>query len=282
MGPPQRKVELKNEETMIRENEPVRYTGGKVANYDYHHAQLRPVVGVQSYQVLRANRAHPEWAEAYGWTYNHAPMLAYWNGRFYLEYLSNPVGEHMPPGQTLLTTSPDGRDWEKPRVIFPPYVVPDGVYQGKDELPEESYSVMHQRMGLYVAPNGRLLVLGFCGICPHPKASPVDGRGIGRVVREVSPDGSWGPIYFIRYNRHAGWNETNTRYPFYRQSPDPGFVAACQALLANKLMTMQWWEEDRAEDGFFTVGGYQAPSFYHAADGRVVALWKWSHNHRLA
>jgi hypothetical protein len=254
----------------------VRYIGRARANIDYHHGQLRPAVGVHSYQVLRVNRSHPEFAEAYGWTYNHAPMLAHWRGRFYLSYLSNPVGEHTPPGQTLLATSADGRAWERPQVVFPPYVAPDGVYP--DDLPFKlapgSYSVMHQRMGFYVAPDGRLLALGFYGICPHPTTSPNDGRGIGRVVREVYADGALGPIHFVRYNRHAGWHEGNTRYPFYTASPDAGFIGACDALLADRLVTLQWWEEDRAEDGFFAIGGGQALSYYHAADGRVVGLWK--------
>mgnify|MGYP001609627142 CR=1 FL=1 len=57
---------------------------------------------------------------------------------------------------------------------------------------------MHQRMGFYVAPNGRLLVLGFYGIPRRPN----DGRGVGRVVREVLADGSFGPVFFIRDNRH--------------------------------------------------------------------------------
>ena len=103
---------------MSDESEPVRYVGRTVANTEYHDGQLRPVVGVQSHQVLRANRSHPDWVDDTGWTYNHAPMLAYWNGRFYLEYLSNPVDEHGPPGQTLLTTSEDGIHWERPEVVF--------------------------------------------------------------------------------------------------------------------------------------------------------------------
>ena len=256
----------------------VRYVGDTRANIDYHHGQLRPAVGVHSYQVLRVNRTHPERAEAYGWTYNHAPMLAYWGGRFWVSYLSNPVGEHTPPGQTLLASSSDGRRWERPEVVFPPYVIPEDVYDG--DLPEPlapgAYSVMHQRMGFYVAPDGRLLALGFYGICPHPFTSPNDGRGIGRVAREVYANGTLGPIYFVRYNRHAGWDESNTRYPHYAVSPDDGFVAACEALLADKLITLQWWEEDRADDGFYAIGNGQALSFYHAADGRVVGLWKRS------
>src|SRR6187431_1021686 len=79
----------------------VRYTGNTLVNVDYHHGQLSPAVGVHNIQVFRANREHPEWAGDNNWTYNHAPMLAYWNDRFYLQYLSNPIGEHVPPGQTL-------------------------------------------------------------------------------------------------------------------------------------------------------------------------------------
>ena len=264
---------------MMNTRNSVRYVGQTKANIDYHHGQLRPAVGVHSYQVLRANRSSPEMAEAYGWTYNHAAMIAYWNERFYVEYLSNPIGEHMPPGQTMLTSSPDGRTWDKPRVVFPPYVVPMGVYpeDGPYKLQPGTYSVMHQRMGFYVAPDGRLLVLGFYGVAPHHRTSPQDGRGIGRVVREIYKNNSFGPIYIIRYNRHAGWSEGNTDYPFYTTSPDAGFVAACDALLTDKLVTLQWWEEDRGDDGFFAIRGREALSFYHANDGNVVGLWKWSH-----
>ena len=263
---------------MSDESEPVRYVGRTVANTEHHDGQLRPVVGVQSHQVLRANRSHPDWVDDTGWTYNHAPMLAYWNGRFYLEYLSNPVDEHGPPGHTLLTTSEDGIHWERPEVIFPRYEVPVGVYAGPPEhpLPPGSEAVMHQRIGFYVSPNCRLLMLGFYGICPTPHVGPNDGRGIGRVVREMYTDGSCGPIYFLRYNRHAGWNETNTRFPFYKRASDPGFVEACEALLADKLVTLQWWEEDRSTDGFYAAPGHKALSYYHLDDGRVVGVWKWS------
>jgi hypothetical protein len=99
--------------------EPVRYTG-KAEVLPYHDGGLRPAIGVKSFQAFRANRAHLDLAEDYGWTYNHAPMLAYWNGRFYLEYLSGPIHENHSPMQTLLLSSPDGVNWEKPFVFgFP-------------------------------------------------------------------------------------------------------------------------------------------------------------------
>lgn len=241
--------------------EPVRYVGKEKADNRYHDGRLRPVLGVHNIQVTRANRTFPEWGGGYGWTYNHAPMLCWWRGKYYLHYLSNPADEHVPPGQTFLATSPDGYHWSKPRVLFPVYKLADG-----------SDGMMHQRMGFYVAPDGRLLALGFHGKWPDP----VDGTGIGRVVREIYPDDTFGPIYFIRYNTHQGWNEKNTGYPFYTASPDAGFVKACEALLADRLMTAQWWDEDQRADGLYSVGGYEALSYFHRKDGKVVGLWKWS------
>ncbi len=242
--------------------EPVRYIGSESV-LPYHDGGLRLAVGAKNYQVFRANRAHAEMAEGTGWTYNHAPMLAYWNGKFYLEYLSSPVDENRPPMQTLLTTSPDGVNWEKPRVVFPQITLPNG-------LP----GMVHQRMGFYVASDGRLLVLGFYGYGKHIN----DGGGVGRVVREVYRDATFGPVYFIRYNAHNGFSEKNTNFPFYASSADAGFKSACEALLANKLITMQWWEEDRAEDGFYYPmdRALKALSFYHRKDGAVVGLWKGS------
>lgn len=249
--------------------EPVRYIGGKSIDLEPHDGRLRPAIGVANYQTFRTNRTHPERAEGYGWTYNHAPALAYWNDTFYQEYLSNPVDEHIAPGHTLVVTSKDGRDWGQPTVAFPAYEPPPDTFVPKGC---DGY-MMHQRMGFYVAPDGRLLVLAFYG---HAE-DPFKEGGIGRVVREAYKDGSFGPIYFIRYTSHADWNESNTSYPFYTWSQDKAFVAACDALLADRLMTLQWWDEDRGLDGFYSIEkAGQALCFYHRKDGNIVALWKWA------
>lgn len=253
--------------------EPVQYVGtDKQANSDYldgyHDGQLRPAIGVQNYQILRANRTHPEWSDGLGWTYNHAPMLAYWNNKFYCEYLSTPTGEHVPPGVTLLTTSKDGKNWSKPVVLFP-------IYYMVKENAEVAYTFMHQRMGFYVAPNGRLLTLAFYG--------GNNGDGIGRVVREIYSDGAFGPIYFIRPNDN--WT-ADLLYPLYTASKDEGFVQACKDLLADKIRRLQWWEEDRFakdKDEFYRIpwikerGGVQpgkAFCFYTRDDGAVVGFFK--------
>ena len=249
--------------------EPVRYLGGVTIDPRVHDGRLPYAIGVESRQTVRVNRTHPDWVEGSGWTYSHASNLCYWYHTFYQQYLSNPVDEHIAPGQTLLVTSKDGRTWEKPVVLFPPYQAPDGVttpegYQGY---------MMHQRMGFYVTKDNRLLTLAFYG---HAE-DPFGPGGIGRVVREIYKDGTFGPIYFIRYSSHTHWNETNTAFPFYKSAKDPEFIRACDELLANKLMVAQWWDEDKGLDGFY---GFKragsALSWFHRKDGAVVALWKRS------
>lgn len=253
--------------------EPVSYVGGEICNPRLHEGGLRYAIGVENIQVVRANRTHPEEADDYGWTYNHAANITYWNGRFYLQYLSNPSDEQQPPGHTLIATSEDGRSWSKPQVAFPAYTPPEGIAPQK---PYYGY-IMHQRMGFYTAPNGRLLTVAFYG---H-SYDPFKQGGIGRVVREIYQDGSMGPIYFIRYSSHADWNEKNTAYPFYTRSKDKGFREACTALLNDKLKTLQWIDEDRGLDGFYhlkdSINRVQATSYFHRNDGKVVALWKWSY-----
>lgn len=253
--------------------EPVRYIGEiKTSSSDYkngfHDGQLRPAVGVQNYQILRANRTHPEWSDGLGWTYNHAPMLAYANGQFYCQYLTNPTGEHIPPGVTMLTRSTDGRRWSRPQILFP-------IYPVSDEKAVVSYQFMHQRMGFYIAPNGRFLTMGFYG-------SPY-GDGVGRVVREICADDSLGPIYFIRVNDN--WKGP-VNYPLYTESNDSGFVQACRSFLEDKIRRIQWWEEDQFaqdRDEFYRVSwgadrGRSRPGkafcFYTRPDGAVIGFFK--------
>ena len=261
-------------------SEPVRYVGQEQTDKRFYDGALRHAVGVHKYQALRANRTCPPEGGAMGWTYNHQPYLAYGRDRFYLQYLSTAKEEHVPPGRTLLMTSTNGQHWSNPQVIFPEYALPE-IKTAEGHLPAGTSAVMHQRMGFFTAPNGRLLTLAFYSFCfdPLPQMGPNRGQGLGRVVREIRPDNTFGPIYFIRYNRHAGWNETNTSFPFYKTSADAGFVAACDALLNDELMTLQWWEEDRATDGFYTIKPEKgvepkALSYAHRPDGVVLGVWK--------
>lgn len=184
----------------------IHYTGTELSNPRYHDGQLSPVVGVHNIQVMRANRQFPDDSNGGGWTYNHQSMLAYWNGTFYMQYLSDPIDEHVPPSQTLLMTSKDGYNWTNPDIVFPPYRVPDGYTKpDRTDVAKDLIAIMHQRVGFYVTKSGRLLTMGNYGVAFDKKDDPNDGNGIGRVVREIKKDGTYGPIYFIYYNH--GFNK---------------------------------------------------------------------------
>lgn len=252
----------------------LRYTGSTLVNADYHHGQLVPAVGVHNIQAFRANREHPELADGLNWTYNHAPMLAYWNNTFYLEYLSDPVGEHIPPSRTLLQTSKDGYNWSETAIIFPPYRIPDGwKKEGYPGVAKDLYATMHQRVGFYVSKSDRFFALAYYGIAMDKKDDPNDGKGIGRVIREIKKDGTYGPVYFLRPN--SSWDMKHAAYPFYTKSKDKGLVKACNEILASPLMMQQMVEEADRNDPLIPFNRpVKAFSYYHLPDGKVVGLWK--------
>ena len=256
----------------IHAQDTVHYTGKTLVNVDYHHGQLNPVIGVHNIQTMRANRSNP----SNNWTYNHAPMLAYWNDTYYLEYLSNPIGEHVPPGQTFLQSSKDGYEWSEPVVIFPAYKIPDGfVKPEKKDTAGNTYAVMHQRIGFYTSRSKRLFALAYYGIVLGAKDDPNDGNGVGRVIREIKSDGTFGPVYFLRYNH--SFTEKNTSYPFYKFSKDKSFVVACEEILGAPLLMQQMVEEADKDDPLIPLKkDFKAFNYYHLPNGNVVGLWKYA------
>lgn len=253
-----------------------RYTGPDRADTRFHDGGLRPLLGVQNVQVVRANRAHPDQDQGYGFTYNHAPMLCRWRGRLYLSFLTSPVHEHDGLARVMLTESADGLSWSFPRLLFPEIPVPPGVYRGKnaDALAPDAVTVAHHRMGFYIAPNGLLLALTFLGVSPDIHTAPNSGYGMGRVVRQIRPDGGLGGLFVLRVNRAAGWRPDHFPYPMYDESGDSAFIAACRALLADRLATGAWWEEERLDEAFFPLKNVKAPSFCPLPDGRVGVIGK--------
>lgn len=256
------------------QNDTVRYVGKTLSNVDYHHGQLSPAVGVHATQIMRASREHPEKADGFGWTYNHQPTMAYWNDTFYLQYLSDPAGEHIPPSQTLIMTSNNGVSWKMPKVIFPIYHIPDGwKKEGVEGVAKNLDAIMHQRMGFYTSKDKRLFALAYYGIAMDEKDDPNDGKGIGRVIREIKKDGSFGEIYFIRYNK--SWDKSKSAFPFYTQAKDKGLKKACEEILSDPLILQQWVEEaDRDDELIPLKKPYKALSSYHLPNGDVVGLWK--------
>ncbi len=255
----------------------IRYTGKRKADIRFQDGALPHAMGVKSYQVMRACRNLAQESDGFGWTYNHAADLAFWKGKFFIEYLSNPGSEHVPPGQVLICSSENGKDWGFPKTAFPVCEFPTAPYVGpkKQLLGEYAQGVPHHRMGFYVASNGVLLASSFYGICPEPHTNPNNGYGVGRVVCRVFEDMELSPVYFIRYNEAGGYTEENAGdvFPYYKKSDDKELVDACDELLDNKLMIQQWWEEERLDQSF-VAGGASALSYYTAADGSIVGVYK--------
>ena len=254
----------------------IHYTGTTLSNPNRHDGALSPVVGVHNIQILRANREHPSDANGNGWTYNHQPMMAYWNGTFYVHYLCDPADEHVPPSHTLLQTSPDGYTWSKPQVIFPEVEVPEGYMKpNRDDKAHQLIAIMHQRVGWYVSKAGRLYALGNYGVAFDKKDDPNDGNGMGRVIREVKADGSFGKIYFIYLNNsYRTFVGKNTCFPMYTKG-DKALRTACEEILANPRFRMQWVEEADRNDPLIPLHKeYKAYCDYTLPDGRIASLWK--------
>lgn len=294
----------------------IHYTGSTLSNPYLLDGGLTPAIGVHNIQTMRATRSrgleaplgttvcppkeavlHPAEASK-GWTYNHQPMLAYWQGRFWMHYLSGPLGEHIPSSITWLQTSTDGYQWSAPEVLFPEYELPADILSGDRKVlnadgslhkvsdfkdypniyrREGLKAVMHQRVGWYVSSQetgSRLLAIGNYGICLHRKDDPNDGDGIGRVVREVYPDGTMGPVYFFYYNH--GWDATNTNFPHYTKAKDKKFRKAVEEILSSPLYWMQFVEECDREDPHLPVKNeYKAFCYYTLPDQQtLVSLWK--------
>lgn len=249
------------------------YTGKQLSNPNHHDGQLSPVVGVHNIQIMRANREHPSAANGYGWTYNHQPMMAYWNGKFYVHYLCDPIDEQVPPSHTLLQTSADGYTWSNPEMLFPEYDVPEGfTKKGVEGVAHNMKAVMHQRMGWYVSKDNHLYAIGSYGVCLSKKDHNNDGNGIGRVIREIKADGTMGKIYFIYYNHD--FNEKNTDFPNYKKG-DKWLKKAVAEIYANPRIRMQWVEEADREDPIIPLHkDYKAYNDYTLPDGRIVAMWK--------
>lgn len=264
----------------ITKDHPLRFHGTEKADVRYFDGALRHAKGVQSHQITRACRSHPGEQDDYGWTYNHAANLCWWNGWFYYQYLSNEVSEHSGRSHTLLATSEDGIHWDKPQVIFPEYWVAGEHFQGPNKHllpapPEKVCACMHQRCGFYVTKSNRLLITGFYGICPEVHTNPNNGWGIGRVVRELYPDGTASPVYFVAYNTAAGFTRENAdKFPYYKESNNPDLIAACDEMLADRVYIQQWWEEQRFDPHLFTQHGGSALCTYTDPEGTIIGVYK--------
>ena len=264
-------------ETIVSQNN-LRCHNTEKADIRFGDGGLRHAVGACNYQIVRSAKNTALSPEGRGWTYNHASMLVYWKEHFLVEYLAGPAGEHEPPSAVFLCRSANGRDWNSPKELFPPASVSKAPYKGPGKeliQGEETPCIVHHRMGFFVTADGRLLASTFYGISPNCHISPNNGYGVGRVVREIREDFSFGPIFFLKYNLPGGYNRNNTsHFPFYLESEDKGFVEACNEFLSHRLATLQWQEEECFDESFTLPRGGKAFGWYTLPGGDVMGFFK--------
>ncbi len=271
----------------MKGEETPKYVGYIKPNTDYHHGQLKPVLGASLIQVVSANRQFPEKADNTSTTYKHAPDLVYFNGKFYIQYLCTPKDEHIGPGISILASSEDGEKWDDFQVSFPEYRIPCCELEDYKKIHHSfdgnSYAHMHQRMSFYRSQNGVMLLLGFYGFSPEFWMTGWDNYGIGRVVRQLHEDGTLGDIYFIRPNYQAGWKDELLNYPLFTSAPDIRFIDACNELLNNSIVVQQWAEENGDIDPIIKIKHkscsekYEAFCTYPIDNDTFIGLWKKSY-----
>lgn len=259
------------------------------ADIRFTDGALPHAMGVTNVQIMRSCQDASLAPEGRGWTYAHAAMLGFWQGEFMVQYLAGARSEHEGDSRAFLIRSRDGLHFSKPIEIFPAINVPAAPYNGEGKEVLEGKDtincIIHHRMAFFCASNDRMLAMTYYGVVPiDPRLKefpargtvksydmtdimlvmPGSGYGVGRAIREIRPDFSFGPIYFLRYGSSGGYNRENTKiFPFYEESRDEEFVEACRELLGNRVVTQQWWEEERCDEtGFFTLTGGEAPSIY--------------------
>ena len=207
------------------------YTANVQPDLSSHDGKLRWAVGVQNVQVIRSAADNPSLADGHDTIYRHHQFMAYWGGRFWV--MHDGAG-------TRLAWSTNGLDWS----------------------PGESSAIFdggHHRMAFYVAPNGRFLA-------SHYRGTRNGGLGV-RLVREIYGPNSYGPIHNIKTN-HLGPGPY-VDWPWYATSPDPGFVAACEALAQRPAFPPAM------------AGGGPGPVFYTVSTNGGNRVWKAFNWYRL-
>ncbi|MCF8381335.1 MAG: hypothetical protein K9H49_17310 [Bacteroidales bacterium] len=258
--------------------EPVVFTGDLDVNFQRPDGELDPLVGAQNYQVLRSVKNSNDLGDGLGFTFHHHPMLSYWQDQFYVLCNACPTHEERGLTEILLMKSQNGIEWSKPEIIFPHV-----MYNGEPTF-------CNHRMGFYITPGGKLLAS--TAYFPQSEMPPQSGsedtgkKYFGVVVREIKEDGSFGPIYFIAQNNSL-YKEEDFPFPYFTKSKDKAFIAGCEALRSDKLITLHWWEQIRPEDFNYPPSLVsqinngnrkfaKAISYFHRDDTTVVALWKSS------
>ena len=223
---------------------------------------LKPVVGVQNIQIMRACLNKPELADGDGWTYSHHPDLAVWKGRLYAAWDMQPKHEDEGPYKVVYATSTDGFHWSAPADLFPRNIV------------------LAARFYFYRATNDRMLAF----TAFKYKAATVGevGKSI-LLVREITADHQLGEVFTL-LNLLTSTPQYSPPSSF-ETATDAGFVAACREAAENNLLLEQqdygvylgtnkipWHDDPELSKGFWQYG--KAFCFYHRQDSTLVGLSK--------
>jgi len=104
-----------------------RYTGDTTL-LERHDGGLRWAVGVQEHALFRPSRTQAAGVDEHGHhtlhghTFHHAHMLAFWQGRFWVQWHGGPSGVEegtQPAVPVYLAHSSNGRDWSNAQIVFP-------------------------------------------------------------------------------------------------------------------------------------------------------------------
>jgi hypothetical protein len=248
---------------------PLQYLGPGLADRWAPDGHLMYSPGVQNIQISRANRKRPPKLSPakenrLGWTYQHHPGIGCWKGRLYAVWDMTHKDEDIPPCHVVYSTSSDGFHWSEPRDLYPF---------------NEAYN---SRFYFFHSSNGCMLVFaaGF-----YATDDILEAKKYTLLVREITAEHTLGEVYTL-IKPGPG------HPPFFEQSKDEGFVAACREAVNNRPLLeqadygvllgerrMKWHDEKNWPGG--KIGGVgdfwvfgKALCFFHRKDGTQVGLCK--------
>ena len=254
---------------IFNESDPIRIVAPEFAslNFDLSTGGLPVAPGLETYTVCRADREHPEKAEGLGYTYQHHQDIAVWHGRMYVGWNTCEKDEDVWPNREVYSTSENGKNWAKPKEMFP-----QGVSTPL-------------RMYFFLAPNGRMLIIA--GLRENYE-NLSERKKSGVVVREIHSDHTLGDVFTLRGFGQPVPNQP----PMFDTSGDKIFVEACRQLLSDHIYLHQqdygnlldpeqripwtdpknWAGNDKLKDAAIEFG--KAMCFFERKDGTMIAVAK--------
>ena len=226
-------------------------------NLDLPDGGLPSVSGVLNIELLRTTRDAPQLSDGDGWTYAHHMDLAEWRGRLYAAWNMTEKDEDVPPSKVVYASSPDGIEWSKPADLFPRDLA------------------WACRFYFYHTLNDRMLA--FCAARLSDGIVTEDLKSV-LLVREILPDHRLGSVFTLIH-------PIEKMPPFFKTSPDKGFVEACEEAVNNNMLLeqqdygvflgdrkMSWHAKTPKYKGFYPFG--KAFSFYQRKDQKWVGISK--------